>query len=106
MQQKRLTRLDVHQNIKLLVDEYKRVFADEFASFLVAMRPKRNAQTNKFSEIKGNDFIVRALYEIPETLSTILLLKLSDDDYKWLRTKEGGRWFAKSFKEFRLSEKV
>lgn len=49
----------------------------------------------------------RALYEIPVDLQEMLIMGLESDEMEWLKSgganhKEGGRWFAKKFKEFAL----
>ena len=88
--------------ITKFVGEYEKLFADEFAAFQAGMKEKRK---EGFAET-GMDVIERALYEIPETLHAVFSTRMEEDELQWLQTKEGGRWFAKTFKQYCVGEKV
>lgn len=100
------SKFDPKANITMLVREYINMFGSEFAAFKMSVSEKRSAQSNKFAETQGMDFVVRALYEVPETLRVIFDQSLEPSDLVWLQSKEGGRWFAKNFPDFALSEKI
>ena len=36
----------------------------------------------------------------------MLKVRLTDEDFTWFRTREGGVWFATKFKDFRVSKQV
>lgn len=89
-----------------IVKAYSEVFFDEYEAVVSYLKKKRNNRNNNFAEIKGNDYVVRSLYEIPETLDNIIQTKLDDKDKQFLKSKEGGHWFVKKFPQFRITEKI
>lgn len=98
---------ETKDKIKSIVKMYIEVFSDEFELFKMSLRDKKNNLRDKqFATVKDMDSIQRALYEIPETLHNLLFNRLEEEELNELRTKEGGLWFAKTFKDFRISEKV
>ena len=88
------------------MDDYIMLFPEEYNRFCTATKNKREAQRTKFAEMKGGDYIVRALYDIPENLDKAFKLLLSDKAQEYMRTKQGARWFARKFVTFRLAEKI
>lgn len=94
------------QLIGAYVDEYKRTFPSEWSGFLRSNADKLRASNDDFGEVMGSDLVERKLFEMPETLYTILTLRLSKDDMDWFRTKEGSRWFAKAYPQFRTSTRT
>lgn len=100
-------RKETKLKISSIVKMYTDVFVAEFNDFKFGMRKKRESlQDSKFAQIKNSDFIERALYEMPETLFELLTNRLDLEEINELKTKDGGRWFAKTFKDFRISEKI
>lgn len=102
----KLNKDDVRGNIRMLVDEYKKIFPMEYAMFLKQMEINRLNTFNKFAEVKHTDAIERKIVEYPETLYVILLDKLSSEEFTWFSSKEGARWFAKKYPEFRVATKL
>lgn len=96
----------IKNNIESTVKEYVRLAPDEFSDFKKGMRMKVKNSLDNFAEVKGGDFIIRELYELPETLYAMLKIRLTDDEFTWFRTREGGVWFATKFKDFRVSKHV
>jgi DNA replication protein DnaD len=96
---------DPQIKIKGIVKDYKELFPDEYNSVVEYLKKKR-VNTKKFAEVKGSDIVQRLLYEIPETLQTILSSRLNEDEKKWFESVTGGRWFADNFREFVLAEKL
>jgi hypothetical protein len=83
-----------------LVKEYKALYPREYRAFLSYMRDKRLKLKDNYATVKGSQTLKRALYEIPENLDNILMLKLTLEEKTWYKTKEGAMWFAKQFREF------
>lgn len=53
----------------------------------------------------------RALFEIPVDLHEMLVTNLSEEEMEWFKAggrdrKEGALWFAKTFKDFTLPNKI
>ena len=100
---------ETQKNIKKVVDDYKLFFPDEYALVVEMIKGKKNT-VDEFASVDGM-FDGRVLYEIPETLSKMLTKNLVLDDLTWLKSggfnkKEGGRWFARTFREFSLAESI
>ncbi len=100
--------LDTRQKITLIVKEYNRLsaFKEERREFDEFMKLKRKNQINEFSMIKGDHTLERVLYDVPETLYNLFRIKLEDGDWDFFDSKEGARWFAKSFPQFRVPSKL
>lgn len=93
-----------------IVDDYKRMFAEEYAVVKEAVALKKKMAADEYASIQGTDY-GRALYEIPQTLDAMLRTNLPEEDLIWLReggTKrtDGARWFAKQFREFALPDSL
>lgn len=99
-------------NIRTLVDEYMTIepFKSEYELFLKSHRKKQSRARldgkSKFGELGKTDMVIRIMYEIPETLHAMMQLRLNKLSKDWLGSKEGQQWFATTFKQFRVSEKV
>lgn len=97
------------QEISEAVKEYKKVFYPEYLEVVELLKAKRKALEDKDYATVVKDsgsFLDRALTEIPETLYTVLLQGLSKESLKYYKSKEGTRWFAREFPEFRLGKKI
>lgn len=110
------TRFDgIHEHqahVANLVGKYKRLFGEEYAAVAAYLKERRKGLKTQFAELEApsrglrrNEALERGLYEIPERLEAMLNKHLPMESAMWLRTKEGGRWFAKEFKEFRSGDK-
>lgn len=93
-------------NISALVEEYKKIFPQEFYAFEQQMKRNFYEQSNDYGEIKGSDMVERKLVEYPETLYAILMQKLSQEDFVWFSSKKGVRWLAKKHPEFKVVNKI
>lgn len=96
--------------IRKVVDDYVKLFPEEFEAFRNGMVALRATVHDKFAKLQGTEY-TRALYEMPETLSTMLITNLEEEDMVWLKSggkngKEGGLWFARTFKDFRIPDVV
>lgn len=97
------------EHIQKCVRSYITLHPEEYARFRAALRIKQDKTSNRLAEIRGNEFVVRPLFELPETLYTAMQLILTEDELKWLwndKDKKGARWFARTFKEFTVPDKV
>jgi hypothetical protein len=95
------------QKIKNTVKGYKLLFSDEFNQFTQSMDYIRRIQANEFSSLKqDNGMVQRALFEIPENLYSSIIKTLDDNQLKYFKSKECARWFAKTFPEFALAQKI
>ena len=92
--------------IGAIVKDYVRVFPQEYALFREGMRKKLADKSNDFSEVKGADYLQREICEWPETLDAMFTTRLPEDALKWFYTKEGTRWFAKSYPQFSAARKL
>lgn len=98
---------DTKLKIERIVSDYERLFVEEFQNFKDQMITKKDRMTEKFGVImKGDDFITRVLYEVPETLDFCIKQALAEDEMSWLQTKTAARWFARRFPEFALPDKI
>ena len=88
------------------VDSYKVIFLNEYNAFVEQQKGVRERTINEFASFKGDLAIERKLFDTPATLHEMFSKNLDKDELKWFKGKEGGRWFAKNFKEFRASEKI
>lgn len=92
--------------IRGLIEDYKKIFPDEYIAFVKQQIRMRDGLINEYAAFPGDEQIERKLFDMPATLHAMLIDKLNKDEHKWFVTKAGGRWFAKSFKEFRASIKI
>lgn len=93
-------------NIEQLVKGYITMFPDEFEQFKSYMNSRRSGLRTDYAETDQDDIMLRGLFEVPETLNTMFIMKLSSEDEKWLHSIEGGRWFANYFRVFASGNKV
>lgn len=98
--------MDTKEHIEKLVRDYTTLCQEEYGAFCASNKIKQNNTSDDFAELKGTDYLVRKLYEIPETLHTILKAQLSSEDWVWFNSQEGSKWFAKKFKAFRAAQRV
>jgi len=93
--------------IREVVKMYLSLYSTEYSQFHAALREKRTKLKDKFGSTKGLETIERELFEIPETLYTILLARLTPEEIKFWRSRPGSIWFAKAYhKEFGVPEKI
>lgn len=100
--------IELTQNrIRNIVGGYKELFPQEYEATVNFIADNRRLQENEFASLKKEqNMLERALFELPETLDTMLIKELSTDELTWFKSKTGGRWFAKSFPQFALAVKI
>ena len=96
--------IEAQNKIKATVEGYKNIYKDEYVFVCNQIKTKRG-NTNKFAET-GMDYAERLLTEVPETLFQLFMETLSEDEIQYYSSKEGTRWFAKTYPEFRGAEKI
>ena len=92
--------------LRNIVKSYCTIFADEFKLFKKQISNKKGGFTLGTGELRNTDMIKRPLYEIPENLEDMIKAGLEEDELRYLKTVEGGRWFTKTFSDFSLISKV
>lgn len=98
--------MSTKEHIDILVRDYVKNYPQEWNDFQKSIKEKLSLSKDEFGIMEGSELIERKLYEIPETLYTILKLRLSLEDWDWYQAKEGARWFASHYPQFRTSEKT
>ncbi len=98
--------IEAQNKIKAVVEQYKIFYPEEYRFVARQIADKRKNLNNKFAKTKGMDYAERALTEVPETLFGLFQKTLSEDEVSYYASKEGTRWFAKTFPDFRSGEKV
>lgn len=93
------------ETITQIVRDYTLLDPSEFEALKSLTRAKRSENRTKFGEVQV-DTDMRSMVELPETLFGMLKTRLLPEEFKWLRCKTGTRWFATSFKDFSLTDKV
>ncbi len=94
------------EKIKNIVDSYKEIFKDEYALFLKQMEEVKDTQATEFAEVGNGGLLERKLLEYPATLEDMIKNDLSVEEFQEFKSKEGSRWFADTFKEFKVPEKL
>jgi predicted ATPase len=92
------------KQIRTVVRHYKLRAPQEYRLLCEAVAMHRaSLKDPKFGTGDGQQ---RAVFEISERLQAALVQALSVEGVKWFNTKEGGRWFATTFKQFALPHHV
>ncbi len=96
--------------LKEIVKSYKALFPAEYKGLCEIVKQKRKANKDQFGSLKGqgsnktHGVMERALFEISETLNVIINRQLDKGEFEYFHSKEGSRWFQRTFKEFSLAE--
>jgi hypothetical protein len=94
------------QKIIDAVDQYKQQFPEEYKAFIAQTIERRKDLRSEFAEAKGKYALKRVLMEMPETLHNIINDKLDVGEVTEFSAKEAVIWFARTYKEFALPEKI
>lgn len=99
-------------HITQIVEEYIKLFPDDFATFKKAMEMQRHMlKDEQYAAAEGTSGQMRALFEMPVDLSEMLIMQLTEEEMEWFKAggsnrKEGAHWFAKKFKAFALPQTI
>lgn len=92
---------DEQRAIKQVVANYKTLHPEEYKIVCKGIDMKRKMNADEYARVDGSEDM-RGLYEVSETLMNMLVRDLTLDQTNYLKTIAGGRWFAKTFREFSL----
>lgn len=100
---------EAKKHIKEIVQLYIKLNPGEFEDFKDGMKMVR--ATLKDEKFGSANAYTRALYEMPESLHEMLIMGLHEDEMVWLKAgglnkKEGGLWFARTFKDFAIPNSI
>lgn len=96
--------------LKEIVKSYRELFPAEYKAVCQIVKQKRKQMKDEFASLKGSGankthgVVERALYETSETMAVIIRRQLDESETEWLQSREGARWFQRTFKEFSLAE--
>lgn len=93
------------KNIESVVAKYKFAFKDDYNAVVEAVEAMHHMVIDDFATTKDSQ-TMRGLYETPEELYAMFIMELEPEEMDWFKTKEGGRWYAKRFKEFALPKNI
>lgn len=100
------------EHITQIVRNYIRLYPEDYQTVKKGVAMQRNLLLDsEFGTAKGTGSEMRALFEIPADLSEMLIMGLEPEEMEWFKAggkdrKEGARWFAKTFPDFTLPEKI
>lgn len=103
---------DAKRKIEACVAAYKRYNPREYRMVVRAIEAKRSMNANEYASIQGAQSDMRGLFEIPQVLHKMIVDNLTLEELSWFKTgqkgkpNEGGRWFAKTFREFALPSEI
>jgi hypothetical protein len=93
--------------IKNVVKLYKETFPEEYKTVCEGIEMSRRLQKDEFGSTQdGSNFVGRILYETPEKLQSLIIKNLDVEELEYFKSKEGARWFANTFREFRVADKI
>lgn len=94
--------------IRTAVRDYQKMFPQDYKELMKAIAWSRQNLKTELAEITdtrgGSD--MRLLFEIDEKLSTMIGMKLTNEELLEFREKENTRWFAKEFPQFAISKVI
>lgn len=92
--------------VNLAVEDYQKMFSDEYKDLLKVIQGQRDNLENEMAEIKHTHALKRGLATYSEKLYQMIMAKLSDKEQEEFKSLEGQRWFATEHPAFRLSKHV
>jgi hypothetical protein len=97
-------KLSGKDGVEGIVAKWERENPVQFSLFLNSRKQKTETLANKFAVPTGANYLLRLLYELPEDLDIAIRFGLDDAENEWLKTDQGGKWFAKTFKQYNVSQ--
>lgn len=92
--------------IRMAVKDYFSMFSEDWELCKLDIDIQRQGLKNEFASLEGTHAIQRALFAVPEKLSTMIAMKLTDEERQSFTQKENARWFAEEFPQFRITSNV
>lgn len=90
----------------MAVKDYFEMFPEDWELCKLDIEHQRHNMKDDMANIEGTHALKRALFAAPEKLSTMIALKLSDEERQSFKDKDNARWFADEFPQFRLTKNV
>lgn len=92
------------KRIIAITKAYREQHSAEYKAAAEEIAIRRSMLANDFATMAGGD--MRGIHEMPDTLHELLIAGLSLESLQWFKTTEGARWFAKTFPEWSLPQKI
>lgn len=93
------------KKITTLVKQYILENPEEYKIVKDGIAMKRSLTRNQYASLEGSKEM-RALFEIPETLSIMFIMGLDEEETIWFKSKPGSHWFTRTFSVFALPDAV
>jgi hypothetical protein len=97
--------------VKTAIEEYIRLFPQEYEAFTKSHRQKEANKENEFAEFNRSEQIVRHLFDLPEVLHHSIQKLLTDEEYDWLysrnayeQKRQGLTWFVRTYPQFKITK--
>ena len=99
------------EKIKTIVGSYERAYPEEFSAYQAQMKIYRDTLANKHASLIGTHVQERELLRLPEKLDLVLQKILTPEEHELIwdakdPTAKGVVWFAKTFPQYRVPEKL
>jgi len=94
------------QKVRDLTKMYHDLFPEEYEAVKEIAKQKREELRSATGGGQDTHALERPLIEFPENLWTAIYNRLSDEEMVEFNTKEGMRWFARTYPGFRIPEKI
>lgn len=92
--------------VRLAVKDYFEMFPEDWELCKLDIEYQKQNMKNDMAALEGTHALKRALFSVPEKLSTMIALKLSDEERQAFSEKENARWFAGEFPQFRITKEI
>lgn len=92
--------------IRTAVKDYFQMFPKDWELCKLDIEYQKQNMKEDMATLEGTQAIKRALFAVPEKLSTMIAMKLDDMERKEMTEKDNARWFANEFPQFRLTKEV
>ena len=103
---------EAKKHITDIVKLYVKLNPQEFEDFKKGVEMMRQMKYDDYASAANmGSKDTRALFEMPVTLSEMLINNLTEDEIEWFKAggfdrKQGALWFARTFPAFRIPDKV
>lgn len=97
------------QKLEALTLKYIEVYPEEYNLVVKQIEANKEKNADDFASVGNEKMVNRKIHEIPATLDTIFITKLTADELAFMKGMEGkeiARWFATRFPEFSASKKI
>lgn len=90
----------------MAVKDYFEMFPEDWELTKPEIEKIRQNKVNDFAELSENQNLKRALFSVPEKLSSMIGLKLDVEERQLFTQKEHARWFANEFPMFKITKDI